>query len=123
MIAHGYDADAAIGGNGYYSGVIIINGGIINATSHAYGAAIGGGMRGNTDVTINGGKVTARAEDYGAAIGGGRDTEYASIIAINGGSIHATSGYHGTGIGTGRNSYSSYYLGDTQITLSYNTNV
>ena len=123
LIAHGYDADAAIGGNGYYSGVIIINGGIINATSHAYGAAIGGGMRGNTDVTINGGKVTARAEDYGAAIGGGRDTEYASIIAINGGSIHATSGYHGTGIGTGRNSYSSYYLGDTQITLSYNTNV
>ena len=122
-IAHGYGENAAIGGSDYYSGIIIINGGTINATSHDYGAAIGGGRHGTANVTINGGKVTALAQYYGAAIGGGWDTEFGSDIVINGGIIHAPCGYYSTGIGTGRNTPHDHYVGPTEITLNYSTNV
>ncbi len=122
-IAHGYGDNAAIGGSDYYSGIIIINGGTINATSHDYGAGIGGGRHGTANVTINGGKVTALAQYYGAAIGGGWDTEFGSDIVINGGIIHAPCGYYSTGIGTGRNTPHEHYVGPTEITLNYSTNV
>ncbi|MBP5163312.1 MAG: hypothetical protein ILP16_10110, partial [Spirochaetales bacterium] len=90
---------AAIGGNGTVpSGIIIINGGIIEADSDI-GAGIGSGLGSEAvSVTINGGKVTARS-DTGAGIGGGQSSA-GCPVTINGGEVAASS-THGAGIGGG----------------------
>ncbi len=91
---------AAIGGNGTVpSGIIIINGGIIEADSDM-GAGIGGGLGSIcTSITINGGKVTARS-DSGAGIGGGENSP-GCPVTINGGTVLAYS-IQSTGIGRGK---------------------
>ena len=113
---------AGIGGGAYQSaGTVVINDGVITATSEGYGAGIGGGggrykgsndMGGSGSVTINGGTVTAQGggRGYGAGIGGGGadwqlgDTSGAQAsgdITINGGVVTATGGQYAPGIGSG----------------------
>ena len=90
---------AAIGGNGTVpSGIIIINGGIIEADSDD-GAGIGSGNGGTVvSVTINGGEVTA-SSTRGAGIGGGENSP-GCPVTINGGTVTASS-TSGAGIGGG----------------------
>ena len=88
-----------------YSGVITINGGIIDAKSASNGAGIGTGSisgSGKTgNIYINGGTVNAfdaASNKAGAGIGGGIRANGANVV-INGGNIKA-SGY--TAIGNGK---------------------
>ena len=101
-------------------GNIVIENGVINATSSREAAAIGAGMGssgGNSvcgDITINGGTVTAivSGDGYGAGIGSGDALVNNSIcgnITINGGTVVATGGNGASGIGTGLGEYSEYY--------------
>ena len=96
---------AAIGGAGTdVGGAVIINGGIINASS-TESAGIGGGLGGTAGpVTINGGTVTASSAN-GAGIGGG-SSGTAGPVTINGGTVTASSNY-GAGIGGGNDSNGS----------------
>ncbi len=90
---------AAIGGNGTVpGGIIIINGGIIEADSDD-GAGIGSGNGGTVvSVTINGGEVTA-SSTRGAGIGGGENSP-GCPVTINSGTVTASSD-SGAGIGGG----------------------
>lgn len=84
-------------------GVIIINGGIVNAiaTDVTNAAGIGGGSYGaGGNITINGGTVTAFSNGLGAGIGGGFERDGGNIT-INGGAVDATSTRYGAGIGGG----------------------
>ncbi len=108
---HWNNTAAAIGGDDdEHSGIITINGGIVEASvvleayGRSSGAAIGGGASGDAYVTINGGSVTAHAwsgagigsgEGYGAWGGAG-----AAYVTVNGGKVSATS-KKGGAIGTG----------------------
>jgi hypothetical protein len=99
LYAKGGKYSAGIGGQYNKScGTIIINGGVIfassdvtfNATSH--GAAIGGGRYGKGgDITINGGIVSAVGKKPGVAIGNG-ETGTVNTVIINGGTVYASSG-------------------------------
>ena len=122
------------GGNHCDSGVVVINGGTVDAQGHTgigcgYGSSRDSGNGGDkgpgyyyADVTITGGTVLARALDAddtnfsGAGIGGG---EYSDAkITITGGNVTAyganskVSSWHhgGAGIGGG-------YLGNSTITI------
>lgn len=89
------------GGNGASNGTVIINSGIINASSNSDSAGIGGGSSGNGgNITINGGVITATGGAMGAGIGGGV-TGAGGNITINGGVVTATGGENGAGIGGG----------------------
>jgi uncharacterized repeat protein (TIGR02543 family) len=88
---------AGIGGRGVPGnpnvnkcGNIIINSGIIHATSEvSRGAGIGGGREsGGGNVTINGGVITAIGVNPGSAIGYGSDGKLDNI-EINGGTVYA----------------------------------
>ena len=87
------------------AGNIVIEGGIINATSGSWAAAIGAGGGGTCqDITIQGGTVTAQAVDYGAGIGTGDNfwgPTSCGNITITGGIVHAYGGAGGPGIGAG----------------------
>lgn len=100
-IKHTYDA-AAIGAyDGTACGDIVIEGGVINATSQN-GAAIGTCYYGTCgDITISGGTVTAKAggadDNSGVGIGGHYETACGDIT-ITGGTVTAT-GFNYPGIG------------------------
>jgi len=103
---------AGIGGGAGTSGTVTINGGEISAQGGQNAAGIGGGFFGSGGIiTINGGTVTAVGGDSGAGIGGGT-YGMGGIININGGDISATGSYGSAGIGSG-NSASG---GDITIT-------
>jgi hypothetical protein len=109
---------AAIGASTSDCGDIVINEGIINATS-TYGAGIGGSGLVSKDVsgkyncgniTINGGSVTATSL-YGCGIGNGNGVNNWSgcgDITITGGTVYATSGEPDNTTGT---RYSSAGIG------------
>lgn len=92
---------------GYTVGTIIINSGIINATSTTGGAAIGG--YDFNLIEINGGNVTTISNGIGASIGGtggvtGDIGNYITgEIIINNGNVTAISNGSGAGIGGGGN--------------------
>ena len=99
-------------GIGAYSvGVLVINGGTINATGGRYGAGLGGDIHniGGGSITINNGVVNATGGEGAAGIGGGYDKlagnyGVCGTIAINGGQVTATGGSGSTyGIGVGYN--------------------
>ena len=98
-------------GIGAYSvGVLVINGGTLNATGGRYGAGLGGDIHniGGGSITINGGVVNATGGEGAAGIGGGYDNwagnyGVCGTIAINGGQVTATGGATAYGIGVGYN--------------------
>lgn len=105
--ANGGGDNAGIGSpNGGTCGNIVIEGGIINASTN-YGAAIGAGDGGGEcgDITISGGTVTATKNNAcGAAIGSGDSYGGGSAcgnITITGGTVTAIGGISGPGIGAG----------------------
>ncbi len=79
--------------NGEVEGSVLIEGGVINASSKT-GAGIGGGNRLNGTVTITEGVVKASSET-GAGIGGGIGAN--GTVTITGGMVDASS-KHGAGI-------------------------
>lgn len=84
---------AGIGGTGGYvpcgSGIIVINGGNIQATAGQYAAGIGGGGANGT-VIINGGTVEAITSWWSAyAIGGGANQQNSGAVIIQGGTVIA----------------------------------
>ena len=103
------DGVAGIGGTDQNAncGEIVINGGIIEASSCGYAAGIGGGVSGSGgNITINGGMVTATTTASAfdpAGIGGGnaRDANHGSAgnITITGGTVIATGSCKGIGAG------------------------
>ena len=95
---------AGIGGNsGENGGVLIVNGGTIQAYGGNYAAGIGGGHHGaGGKVIINRGIVNAQGSTRGAGIGGGEEGS-GGIFTISGGTVNATSGKDGAGIGGGEN--------------------
>ena len=106
--------NAGIGG-GYQedAGMVIINGGTIDA--HAFVAAGIGGFDGYGGiVVINDGKVTASSEWMGAGIGCG-DHGTVGTIEINGGTVKAFGGADGAGIGSG----TWAHFTDSCITINY----
>lgn len=82
--------------NGEVEGSVLIEGGVVNASSKT-GAGIGGGNRLNGTVTITEGVVKASSET-GAGIGGGIGAN--GSVTITGGMVDTSSGY-GAGIGCG----------------------
>lgn len=111
LTINGTDADiltaigesAGIGGGGASipsTGVITINGGVINATG---GAGIGSGYGSDEAtggvITINGGMVTATGGWGSAGIGGGSGN--GGAVTIVGGTVDARGGQYGAGIGGG----------------------
>lgn len=84
--------NAGIGGTG---GIIVINGGKVEANGSDGGAGIGCGY-----IEINGGMVTATGNDGGAGIGGGRGGTGGNIL-ISGGTVEANGKNGGAGIGGG----------------------
>ncbi len=132
--ATGASDHAGIGGGpgNSHGGVLVINGGTINATGGSYtsnnhiysGAGIGGTTYGyGCDVTINGGVVNAVGGTDAAAIGGGANAYWVGSYGqgrrcvINGGVVNATARGYGAGIGGGGSSDSagSIYPGGTGI--------
>ncbi|MDR1563045.1 MAG: T9SS type A sorting domain-containing protein [Dysgonamonadaceae bacterium] len=109
-------------------GTIIINGGVIFASSDvtykalSHGAAIGGGRYGKGgDITINGGVVAAVSKKPGVAIGNG-ESGSVSTVTINGGTVYASaagarpignSDPNGTGVTIGANAV-VFMTSDTQ---------
>lgn len=88
------------------SAQIVINAGIINATTGgnangSEGAAIGGARNAGAQVTINGGVITATSIRNGAAIGAGRESPDGSTVTINGGIVKTDGGTNAMGIGGG----------------------
>ncbi len=100
---------AAIGGYKGGSGTLVINGGVISATStQSFSAAIGCGSSSAyasayscDPITINGGVVTASSGANAAAIGGSMNSPGCTVV-VNGGIVTATAGKNGSGIGGGR---------------------
>ena len=93
-------------------GDIVINGGIIIASSARYGAGIGSSPSGSSgdlnsicgNITINGGDITATGGFCAAGIGTSwapGATSSCGNITINGGIIKATGGQRAAGIGSG----------------------
>ena len=80
---------------------IVINGGVIRATSGNEAAGIGGARKSGAQVTVNGGNVTATSLRNGAGIGAGREAPDGSTVTVGGGVIHAVSRSNGNGIGGG----------------------
>ena len=108
--------NAAIGGNsGKSSGLITINGGVVDATGSKYGAGIGGGNQHIGTVVINGGSVTAQGGYHAAGIGGG--TQGLATVTVNGGVVNATGGDSGAGIGAG---YNNAYLPNKALNVTIN---
>ena len=126
--------DFAAGIGGIYNnncGNIVIEGGIINASSRVHAAGIGSGynaacgditIKGGTitakggaaspgigcaaygscgNITITGGTVSAAGYLYNAAAIGGGLSSSCGNITITGGTINAVGGYDGPGIGSG----------------------
>ena len=88
---------AAIGtiGSTATGGDIIINGGVITATSGSESAAIGASNAGRLgNITINGGQVTAKGGAYSCGIGGSYISKGTATVTINGGTIIAQAGYY-----------------------------
>ena len=107
---------AAIGGDsGKSSGLITINGGVVDATGSKYGAGIGGGNQHIGTVVINGGSVTAQGGYHAAGIGGG--TQGLATVTVNGGVVNATGGDSGAGIGAG---YNNAYLPNKALNVTIN---
>lgn len=83
---------------------LIVNGGVIEATSGLYGAGIGDD---NTStklgkLTVNGGTITAKGGEFGAGVGiGSKDLEKHLEITMNGGNVTAIGGKRAPGISTG----------------------
>ena len=118
---NGYSYAAGIGGGLDMScGNIVINNGIVNATSGAYGgdadlgAGIGAGIgTGFSDgeevtcgnITISGGIVIATGGEGAAGIGAGLNAGSITMgdITISGGTVTATGGDDAAGIGAGYN--------------------
>ena len=98
------EATGSDGGAGIGCGYIEINGGMVTATGNDGGAGIGGG-RGGTggNILISGGTVEANGKNGGAGIGGG-DQGAGGRITIRGGTVTATGGDYGAGIGGGNGS-------------------
>ncbi len=99
--------NAALGGDtGMNAGTIVVNGGVITASSQKEGAAIGGGSGGDGgNITVYTGviKVSLADEDGGAGIGGGYQGDGGNIT-IYGGSIVVeimAEDVEGAGIGGG----------------------
>jgi len=89
------------GGNLSAGGVIIINGGEVEAHGGSYSAGIGGGADGaGGTIIINGGEVEAKGGNNGAGIGGGADGAGGTII-ISGGKTKTVGSNGGAGIGGG----------------------
>ena len=108
--------NAAIGGDsGKSSGLITINGGVVDATGSKYGAGIGGGNQHIGTVVINGGSVTAQGGYHAAGIGGG--TQGLATVTVNGGVVNATGGDSGAGIGAG---YNNAYLPNKALNVTIN---
>lgn len=104
LVADGTGCGAGIGGGEiYYCGNIVIDGGQITATGGASSAAIGSGyQRSCGTVTISGGTVTAISAGTGAAIGSG-ETGSCGTVSISGGTVIANSSNEGAAIGSGYN--------------------
>ena len=112
LVATGKDYCAGIGtddqdseGNDH-GGVLIIHGGVIQATGGTDAAGIGGGNEADgCSISIYDGTVTATGGDYGAGIGTGdepeSDTYGTQVINIYGGTVTAQGGDEGAGIGGG----------------------
>lgn len=87
------------------SAQIVINSGIITAssgnTAAGEGAGIGGARFSGAQVTINGGVINATGIRNAPGIGAGRESPDGSTVTINGGVINATSNQNGNGIGGG----------------------
>ena len=85
-------------------GTVVINSGVVVASSVGYGAGIGGGGSGGDGgiITINGGDVTASGGNWAAGIGGGNGHP-GGVTTINGGSVTAWGGGSSAGIGGGNN--------------------
>ena len=101
--ASGEESCAGIGGNSEETGgIIVINGGRIEATGGEYAAGIGGGEdRDSGNIRINGGFVTATGGEYGAGIGGGEGGS-GGDITIADGTVIAKGGSKAAGIGGGQ---------------------
>ena len=102
--AHGNSGNAGIGGGqGFSSGIITINGGMVKSTGGKSGSGIGGGDNGYGGIiTINGGTVISTGGNKGSGIGGGAKGASRNIT-INGGVVIAKGGESGSGIGGGIN--------------------
>ena len=115
-----YNSNAAIGSEkNNSSGLITINGGIVNATSESYGAAIGGGSEGSGTVIINGGIVTVTSIDWGAGIGGG--CLGSGTVTINSGIVTVTSEKWGAGIGGGSEGSGTVTINGGNVTVTSET--
>lgn len=90
---------AGIGGGYNSAGTVNINGGNVTATGERNGAGIGGGYYGNGTVNITGGTVNATGGEYAAAIGGGSDAN--GIVTVGNANVTAKGKYDGAGIGGG----------------------
>ncbi|MDR0686470.1 MAG: T9SS type A sorting domain-containing protein [Dysgonamonadaceae bacterium] len=99
LYATGGKFSAGIGGKSNSGcGTIIINGGVIFASSDvtysatSHGAAIGGGRYGKDgNITINGGVISAVGKKPGVAIGNG-ESGTINTVTINGGTVYASAG-------------------------------
>ncbi|MDR0686469.1 MAG: InlB B-repeat-containing protein [Dysgonamonadaceae bacterium] len=99
LYATGGKFSAGIGGKSNSGcGTIVINGGVVFASSDptenaaSHGAAIGGGRYSQGgNITINGGVVSAVSKKPGVAIGNG-ETGSINTVTINGGTVYASGG-------------------------------
>ena len=117
--ASGIDDAAGIGGGDEArGGVLVIQGGIVEATGNTYGAGIGGGdKRGFAQspsqggLFVYGGSVTAHGGQYGAGIGSGDENVdgTAGYVIIYGGTVNATGGDEGAGIGGGNDGHGAMF--------------
>ena len=104
------DAAGIGGGDEAYAGILVVQGGIVEATGNKYAAGIGGGdQRGFAQsiqqggLFVYGGTVTAQGGQYAAGIGSGDESadSNSGYVAIYGGKVTATGGDEGAGIGGG----------------------
>ena len=112
------DAAGIGGGDEARGGVLVVQGGIVEATGNKYGAGIGGGdKRGFAQshlqggLFVYGGSVTAHGGQYAAGIGSGDENVdgTAGYVVIYGGTVNAFGGEEGAGIGGGNEGHGAMF--------------
>ena len=112
------DAAGIGGGDEACGGVLVVQGGIVEATGNKYGAGIGGGDKRGFAQTpsqgglfVYGGSVKAQGGQYAAGIGSGDENVdgTAGYVIIYGGTVNATGGDEGAGIGGGNDGHGAMF--------------
>lgn len=112
------DAAGIGGGDEACGGVLVVQGGIVEATGNKYGAGIGGGDKRGFAQTpsqgglfVYGGSVKAQGGQYAAGIGSGDENVdgTAGYVVVYDGTVNAYGGEEGAGIGGGNDGHGAMF--------------